>query len=115
MRVLKVFLGVIAGFIAITALFAATNAARLLTWQTMEILWLFYPGFISLICAYVCSKYYLKPGSGIFFAFCFVGFLTLASYYLNLPWGDFFFRPAVLLTAGFLAIIGEAINRRVIK
>ncbi len=111
MKIIKLCVQILLGFFAITAIFAALNAWAILSWRAMETVWLFYPGFMAFTCAYLFSKYYRRPGSGIFFAFCLIVPATLASYYCALPWGDFFFRPLTIILAAIFSVLGEAMNR----
>lgn len=110
MKIIKLAIEIIIGFSVITAVFAALNAWGILGWQAMETVWLFYPGFIALVSAYAFSKSFSRPGSGIFFAFCLIVPAILISSHFELPWGDFFFNPTVIIIAGLFSIIGEGFN-----
>lgn len=110
MKILKVTVEIIIGLLIITASFAALNAWGILGWQAMETVWLFYPGFIALVSAYIFSKSFPRPGGGIFFAFCLIVPAILISSHFELPWGEFFFSPTVIIIAGLFSIIGEGFN-----
>ncbi|MDO4541781.1 MAG: hypothetical protein Q4C00_02995 [Bacillota bacterium] len=112
MKILNLCVRVLVGIFSVTILFTILNAWNILGYRTMETVWLFYPGFVALICSYFFSCSFNVAGGGIFFAFCFIGPAVVISYYLSLPWGDFFFRPFTMIVAGIFSILGEAFNLR---
>ena len=110
MEWLKTILSVIVSFFIITLLFATVNGLELFSWEIMEKIWLFYLPMLSFSAARRFSRKILRPGGGIFAAFCSIAPPLIVLYYFGLPFADDLFRPLPIVLGAICSILGESLT-----